>query len=95
MPGWKSSLYGSYGKLEYSSAASATILPGGATAGSSANWSFWQVGSRTVWTPVQNLDLSVEVMYNSLDTAFAGGPYRCWLHCWQQRLVVGHVPRPA
>jgi hypothetical protein len=42
-------------------------------AGSSANWSYWQVGSRTVWTPVTNLDLSVEVMYNKLNTAFATG----------------------
>ena len=31
----------------------------------SADWSFWQIGSRTVWTPVENLDLSVEVMYQN------------------------------
>jgi hypothetical protein len=70
VPGWKTSLYGAYGKLEYSDAASAMLLPAG-TAGS-ANWSFWQVGSRTVWTPVTNLDLSIDVMYNNLDTAFTG-----------------------
>jgi hypothetical protein len=70
VPGWKTSLYGAYGKLEYSDAASAALLPAG-TAGS-ANWSFWQVGSRTVWTPVTNLDLSIDVMYNNLDTAFTG-----------------------
>jgi hypothetical protein len=40
--------------------------------GGSANWSYWQIGSRTVWTPVTNLDLSVDVMYNNLDTAFTG-----------------------
>jgi hypothetical protein len=68
---WKTSLYGSYGKVEYSDAASAVLLPAGAVAGSSANWDFWQVGSRTVWTPVTNLDLSLEVMYNNMDTAFA------------------------
>jgi hypothetical protein len=74
VPGWKTSLYGAYGKLEYSDAASATLQVAntGTTAGSSANWSYWQVGSRTVWTPVTNLDLSVDVMYQGLSTAFAG-----------------------
>jgi len=74
VPGWKTSLFGAYGKLQYSAAAS-VILQGaaaGTTAGSSANWSFWQVGSRTVWTPVTNLDLSVEVMYNSQQSGFTG-----------------------
>jgi hypothetical protein len=67
-------LYGAYGKLEYSAAASAVLVQNqtGAAAGSSANWSFWQVGSRTVWTPVTNLDLSIDVMFNNLDTAFTG-----------------------
>jgi len=60
---WKTSLYGSYGALKYSSAASA-VLTG---AGTSANWNYWQVGSRTVWTPVANLDLSVDVMYQKMD----------------------------
>ena len=36
------------------------------------NGTLWQIGSRTVWTPVPNLDLSVEVMYQSLQTAFGG-----------------------
>jgi hypothetical protein len=70
---WKTSLYGSYGKFTYSDAASAVLLPATALAGSSANWDYYQVGSRTVWTPVPNLDLSVELMYNHLDTAFASG----------------------
>ena len=69
---WKTSLYGAYGEVSYSDAASAVLLAAGATPGSSANWNYAQVGSRTVWTPVQNLDLSLEVMYNHLETAFAG-----------------------
>jgi len=77
VPGWKTSLYGAYGKLEYSTAASTALLAAAntmsnAATGGSANWSFWQVGSRTVWTPVTNLDLSVEIMYNNMDTAFTG-----------------------
>jgi hypothetical protein len=63
VPGWKTSLYGAYGQLDYSAAASA-VLTG---AGTSADWSYWQIGSRTTWTPVTNLDLSVEVMYQKLD----------------------------
>jgi len=74
VPGWKTSLYGAYGKLEYSTAASASLqaAAAGTAVGSSANWSYWQVGSRTVWTPVTNLDLSVEVMYQVQNTAFTG-----------------------
>jgi len=70
-PEWKTSLYGSYGALKYDDAASA-VLRGTAT-GPSADWNYSQIGSRTVWTPVANLDLSVEVMYNNLNTAFATG----------------------
>jgi hypothetical protein len=67
-------LYGAYGKLEYSAAASAQLqaAAAGTVAGSSANWSYWQIGSRTVWTPVTNLDLSVEVMYQKETTGFTG-----------------------
>ena len=72
-PSWKTSLYGAYGKISYSDAASAQIVPGTALATSSASWSMWQVGSRTVWTPVTNLDLSVDVMYQGLNTAYATG----------------------
>ncbi len=67
-PQWKTSLYGAYGQLNYSDAAS-TVLAGGVT-GVSADWNYGQIGSRTTWTPVSNLDLSLEVMYNRLNTAF-------------------------
>ena len=50
--------------MKYSDAANLIV---GGTATSSANWNYWQVGSRTVWTPVTNLDLSVEVMYQKMD----------------------------
>ena len=33
---------------------------------------FWQIGTRTIWNPVKNLDLGVEVMYNHLNTGFGG-----------------------
>ena len=88
---WKTSLYGAYGELHYSDAASAVLLPAGALLGSSANWNYAQIGSRTVWTPVANLDLSLEVMYNHLNTAFATGATTFE----RQGLGVGHLPRPA
>ena len=70
---WKTSLYGAYGEVSYSDAAAAVIRPATAAAGSSANWNFAQIGSRTTWTPVANLDLSLEAMYNRLDGAWATG----------------------
>jgi hypothetical protein len=82
MPGWKTSIYGGYAEFNYNAASDLllAIAPGGiAPAGApfpplagSADWSFYQIGSRTVWSPVKNLDLSVEAMYNHVDTAYAG-----------------------
>jgi hypothetical protein len=63
---WKTSLYGEYGKIDYSTAASAAL------GYVSADWSLWQIGSRTVWTPVANLDLSVDVMYNNMNGVNTG-----------------------
>jgi Porin subfamily len=55
---------GTFGALHGSSAVSATGC---------ADWSAWQVGSRTVWNPVKNLDLSIEAMYTALGkSAFQG-----------------------
>jgi hypothetical protein len=79
VPNWRTSLWGAYAEVHYSDDASAQIAarnagstnaPFAIAAGSSADWQLWQVGSRTVWTVVPNLDLSVEVMYNHVNTAF-------------------------
>jgi hypothetical protein len=76
VPGWRTSLYGGYAAFNYSDTSSARIAaavaPFAVAAGDSADWSLWQIGSRTVWTIVPNLDLSVEVMYNNVNTAFDG-----------------------
>ncbi|OYX87561.1 MAG: hypothetical protein B7Y71_01545, partial [Xanthobacter sp. 35-67-6] len=55
---WKTSLYGAYGKVDFG-----TFSP------AAADWNYSQIGSRTIWTPVTNLDLSVDVMYQKLGTA--------------------------
>jgi hypothetical protein len=72
-PMWKTSLYGSYAKIDYSSAASAALIAAknlGTTG--DADFDIWQIGSRTVWTPVHNLDFSVDLVYSQVDTAFKG-----------------------
>jgi hypothetical protein len=85
-PALKTSLYGAYGQLRYSDAASAQMIAnpaqmfgaGGAFTASgstSGNWSSYQIGSRTMWTPVTNLDLSVDVVYTHIHTAFSGSSY--------------------
>jgi Porin subfamily len=75
-PHWKTSLYGTYGDISYNGAATAlfnaAICVTAACAAIGPDFQFWQVGSRTVWTPVQNLDLSVDVMYNQVQTAYDG-----------------------
>ena len=32
----------------------------------------WRLASRTMWNPVQNLDVGVEVAYTNVNTAFGG-----------------------
>jgi hypothetical protein len=76
----RTSLYGAFAQFRYSDTSSARLAASG-TGGAagvaggtgSADWQLWQVGSRTVWSPVQNLDLSVEVMYQGVETAFGNG----------------------
>ncbi len=69
-PMWKTSLYGTYGQINFNSTANTVVNGGGIGDADSA---FWQIGSRTVWTPVRNLDISVDIMYNNVDTATAQG----------------------
>ena len=74
----RSSIWGVYSSYEASSYAVDTIIcaPLGFGAGC-ADWSAWQVGSRTIWNPVTNLDIGLEVMYTKIETAFAGGRANC------------------
>ena len=67
---WKTSLYGGYGAITYNSTAAAVLNGGG---GGNPDWNFSQIGSRTVWTPVHNLDISVDLMYNHVGSAQAAG----------------------
>jgi hypothetical protein len=83
-PAVRSSLYTGFTSIQYDGAAQTLICsaPGIARLGTgtggftpsncSPNFSFWQVGSRTLWNPVPNLDLGVEVLYNKLQSGFTG-----------------------
>ena len=57
------------------------------------DWQFSQVGSRTVWSPVKNLFLSVDLMYNNVQSANAYRRRDC--HGLRSGLAAGHVPRAA
>jgi hypothetical protein len=37
------------------------------------DWAAWAVGSRTLWNPVKNLDVGVDVLYTSMAKSAFGG----------------------
>jgi hypothetical protein len=49
--------------------ASTQLLPGNSC---SPDYDFWEVGSRTQWNPVPQLDIGLEVLYSKRNTAFKG-----------------------
>ncbi|MEW6642446.1 MAG: porin [Pseudomonadota bacterium] len=76
-PAWRTSLFGSYTSITYGSAGNAallaaangTLLNTGSFNGTNTgnfNFAVAQVGTRTAWTPVQNLTLSAEFVYSRL-----------------------------
>jgi Porin subfamily len=84
-PNWRTSLYGGYLDVNYDSTAQAIACPAGgfgavfafgaaAGTGSGCNPNFhtWQVGTRTQWNPVSQLDVGVDVLYSKLDLADSG-----------------------
>jgi hypothetical protein len=46
--------------------------PAGAGATCNPDFKVWQVGTRTIWSPVRNLDIGVEVLYTRLDQNHVG-----------------------
>jgi hypothetical protein len=85
---WRTTWYGGYVKVDYNDTATARINAnvtgcGGAgagialitpLAGNSCNpdYSFYQIGQRTLWNPVRNLDIGLDVVYTKLRSAYAG-----------------------
>ena len=78
-PSLRTSIVGSYLNVSYTDQAKAMIATVGGLCGSVSgtpncdpDYSIWRVASRTMWNPVQNLDIGVEVAYSQLDSAFQG-----------------------
>jgi hypothetical protein len=69
----KTSLAGGYVSVEYSAAARASLCAAFAGVGvCNPDTKFYNIGSRTQWTPVENLNLAVDIMYTHIDGANAG-----------------------
>ncbi|MGE5534310.1 MAG: porin [Acidobacteriota bacterium] len=75
LPNLQTSIYGGYLKVSPSDrlcdAVIGVVVSGGTAC--DPDWSLWQVGSRTIWNPVENLDVGLEVMYSHVKTSFDGG----------------------
>jgi hypothetical protein len=82
-PAWRTSLYGNYSKISYGDAGNALLsaalgaggrLNNGTLTQTGGNFDLGlaQIGTRTAWTPVQNLTLSAEFSYSRLDQNLEG-----------------------
>jgi hypothetical protein len=83
-PKWRTSVFGGYVNIDYGSNATALICANRAlltaTIGAaqpagfncSPDFSFFEVGTRTQWNPVPQLDIGLEILYSKLNTAFKG-----------------------
>jgi hypothetical protein len=73
-PSLRTSIYTQYANFESNSTSVDTLVCGPrGFANGCTDWSGWQIGSRTLWNPVANLDIGVDVMYTKVNTAFGGG----------------------
>ncbi len=49
-----------------------TSITGATVTNCDPDWSAWRLASRTMWNPVANLDVGLEIAYSKIDTAYAG-----------------------
>jgi hypothetical protein len=74
----RSSIYAVYSEYEANSEAVDRLICTARGFGvGCADWQALQIGSRTIWNPVTNLDIGLEVMYTKVETAFGGGRANC------------------
>jgi hypothetical protein len=76
-PNWRTSLYGVYARHENTGTGNAIMLASyraafGNGVNGDANFTVYQVGTRTAWTPVKNLTFSAELQYAWMDTGLSG-----------------------
>ena len=69
-PRWRTSLYGGYAQVSYSSNANSILCGFGTngvvTNGCDSDWQTWWVGSRTQWNVTKDFYMGVDVMYSKL-----------------------------
>jgi hypothetical protein len=74
-PRWRTSLYGGYAQVSYSSNANSILCGFGNNGvvnnGCDSDWQTWWVGSRTQWNVTKDFYMGVDVMYSRLDSATA------------------------
>jgi hypothetical protein len=78
-PNFRTSWFGGYLQVDYNNTAT-SFFCGGGTVQSAVNtfsncspdYHLWYVGSRTMWSPISNFFIGVEVQYLRVETAFAG-----------------------
>jgi hypothetical protein len=72
-PSLRTSIYAQYANYEANSTQVDTVICAArALSAGCADWSAYQIGSRTLWNPVANLDVGVDIMYTHLDSALIG-----------------------
>jgi hypothetical protein len=77
-PEFRSSLFGSYARVEFGNNASAVTTAGNAIG--FVDFDEWRIGANTFWSPVSGLNLGVEVIYAEADPKGrvfeeVGGPF--------------------
>lgn len=72
-PSLRTSIYTQYAEYEANSSSVNTLVCAARGLGAGCtDFQGWQIGSRTLWNPVANLDIGVDVMYTKVNTALAG-----------------------
>jgi hypothetical protein len=79
-PKWQTGIHGGYAEIDYDGTATANICAAGtpafvgitAISNCSPNFSTWEVGSRTQWNPVPDLQIGIDVTWSHLNTALNG-----------------------
>ncbi|MEH2510341.1 hypothetical protein V1291_001695 [Nitrobacteraceae bacterium AZCC 1564] len=71
-PNWETGVFGGYTHVDYNGNATGIIQTALGIPGYNPDFNIWQIGTRTAWTPVQNLTFSAEVLYTRLETNNSG-----------------------
>ncbi|MBX9823352.1 MAG: porin, partial [Afipia birgiae] len=78
-PAWQTGVFGTYSRIDYNASGTAAVCAMFTALSPKSNgftcnpdFSIWQIGTRTAWTPVKNLTFGVEVMYTMLDQSHSG-----------------------